>query len=232
MADVDAGTRQTVLDLVIERGPVTSGALAKMLGLTTAAVRRHITTLEDLGDIEEHEVAPLGPRGRGRPARFYVATDAGRGTLEDGHSDIAVKALAYMQKTLGPEGVEAFTASRAREIERRYTPIVREAGTDPLVRAQALADALTDDGYAASIRPVGDGEFAVQLCQGHCPIERVAEQFPQMCEAELSAFSKILGVHVQRLSTLAGGGHVCTTHVPIGIPVVHPAARKAFRKAR
>ncbi|MSS83953.1 HTH domain-containing protein [Actinomycetaceae bacterium WB03_NA08] len=233
MADLsDIGTRQTVLDLVIEKGPVTSGAIARILGLTTAAVRRHITTLEESGEIEEHDVPPRGPRGRGRPARYYVATDTGRGTLTDGHSEIAVKALSYMTRTMGEEAVEAFASSRAREIERKYTPIVHAAGSDPLMRASALADALTEDGYAASIRPVGDGHFAVQLCQGHCPIEKVAEEFPQLCEAELTAFSKILGVHVQRLSTLAGGGHVCTTHVPIGMPVVHPAARHAFRRNR
>lgn len=232
MMDMDAGTRQTVLDLVIEKGPVTSGALAKILGLTTAAIRRHITALEETGEIEEHQVPPRGPRGRGRPARFYVATDSGRGTLEDGHSDLAVKALNYMAKTAGPDAIDAFASARAREIERRYTPIVKGVGTDPQMRASALADALIEDGYAASIRPVGDGNFAIQLCQGHCPIERVAEVYPQLCEAELLAFSKVLGVHVQRLSTLAGGGHVCTTHVPIGMPVVHPAAREAIRRAR
>jgi len=42
----------------------------------------------------------------------------------------------------------------------------------------------------------------------------VAAQFPQLCEAEAEAFGRLLGVHVQRLATLAHGEHVCTTHVP------------------
>ena len=42
----------------------------------------------------------------------------------------------------------------------------------------------------------------------------VAEQFPQLCEAETRAFSRLLGVHVQRLATIAHGDGVCTTHVP------------------
>ena len=45
-------------------------------------------------------------------------------------------------------------------------------------------------------------------------MQQVATQFPQLCEAETEAFSRLLGVHVQRLSTLAAGGHVCTTYVP------------------
>ena len=70
--------------------------------------------------------------------------------------------------------------------------------------------------YAASTREVALGQAVIgtQLCQGHCPVQHVARQFPQLCEAETEAFSRLLGVHVQRLATLAHGEHVCTTHVP------------------
>lgn len=229
MSEVSAsGTRQTVRNLVVENGPVTAGAIARFLGLTTAAVRRHITSLENSGEIREHEVPVRGQRGRGRPARHYVATDWGRDSLQDGYMDLAARALSYMGKVSGAEMLDGFAAARSRELERRYAPAVRAAGSDPRLRAEALAAALTEDGYAASIRPIGNGEFAIQLCQGNCPIEHVAEQFPQMCEAELSAFSRILDVHVQRLSTLAQGGHVCTTHVPLSMPTAR--ARPALRQ--
>ena len=97
-------------------------------------------------------------------------------------------------------------------------------------RPEALADALTQDGYAATVRDIGGGTLAVQLCQGHCPIQNVAGDFPQLCDAETLAFGKLLDVHVQRLSTLAGGGHVCTTHIPVGMPVIRPGARNVRRK--
>lgn len=217
-----------VRNLVVENGPVTAGAIARFLGLTTAAVRRHIISLEESGEIREHDVPVRGQRGRGRPARHYVATDWGRDSLQDGYLDLAAKALSYMGKASGQEMLDGFAAARSRELERRYAPAVRAAGTDPRLRAEALAAALTEDGYAASIRSIGNGEFAIQLCQGNCPIERVAAQFPQLCEAELSAFSRVLDVHVQRLSTLAQGGHVCTTHVPLALPT--PRARSGLRQ--
>jgi predicted ArsR family transcriptional regulator len=54
-------------------------------------------------------------------------------------------------------------------------------------------------------------------------VQDVAHEFPQLCEAEARAFSRMLGVHVQRLSTLAGGGHVCTTNIPISTTTpAHP----------
>jgi hypothetical protein len=42
----------------------------------------------------------------------------------------------------------------------------------------------------------------------------VAAEFPQLCEEETAAFSKILGTHVQRLATIAHGDGVCTTFIP------------------
>lgn len=97
---------------------------------------------------------------------------------------------------------------------------MRAAGDDPEARARVLAEVLTQDGYAASSRPValadGTTTLGVQLCQGHCPVQQVASEFPQFCDAERKAFGRLLGVHVQRLATLAHGEHVCTTFVPVG----------------
>lgn len=231
MADnTEAGTREQVLDLIVEKGPVASGAIARVLGLTSAAVRRHISALLGAGDIAEYEPTQQGKRHRGRPARHYVATQAGHEKLTEGYCELAGKALTYLGQTEGEQAVESFAAWRSRELERRYAPLVREAGADVRLRAQALADALNQDGYAATVRDVGSGVFAVQLCQGHCPIQQVAEAFPQLCEAETAAFARLLDVHVQRLATLAEGEHVCTTHIPIGPPVIRPRARAAMRK--
>ena len=42
----------------------------------------------------------------------------------------------------------------------------------------------------------------------------MAEQFPELCEAETEVFAALLGTHVQRLATIAHGDGVCTTYVP------------------
>jgi predicted ArsR family transcriptional regulator len=57
-----------------------------------------------------------------------------------------------------------------------------------------------------------------ELCQHHCPIAHVAAEFPQLCEAETEALSKVLGTHVQRLATIAHGDGVCTTFIPKAQP--------------
>ncbi len=42
----------------------------------------------------------------------------------------------------------------------------------------------------------------------------MASEFPQLCEAETEALSRLLGTHVQRLATIAHGDGVCTTFIP------------------
>lgn len=56
---------------------------------------------------------------------------------------------------------------------------------------------------------------SAQLCQGHCPVREIATEYPDFCELETSMIAQLLGVDVRRLSTMAAGAHVCTTHVPL-----------------
>lgn len=223
--DADVSTRDNILRLIIERGPITSAELASMLVLTSAAVRRHLTQLETDGQIAEYTGAASRPARRGRPSRRYVATSLGQATFGDSYADVANQVLSFLKDSLGDEGVNAFASQRIDELEARYTGIVDEAGPDPEARAAALANALTRDGYAASVRR-GPGNMTLQLCQGHCPIHDVASSFPVMCEAETQAFHRLLNVHVQRLATLAGGEHVCTLTIPLVSRIREAEVRK------
>lgn len=213
----DAGTRDHILRLIAERGPITAAQLAKILYLTAAAVRRHLIALEEDGLISEHAPSGPGVAKRGRPARHYVTTPRAQDQLKTGYSDIATHALAFMRETMGDESIEAFAQQRVAELEARYGAVIAHLPNDPVKRAQGLVKALNEDGYAASLRSVGPRGFALQLCQGNCPVLKVATAFPELCEAETKAFGRLLNVHVQRLSTQSSGNHVCTTHIPLMI---------------
>lgn len=212
-SEAEATTRQRVLQLVASAGPVAAPALAAELRLTSAGIRRHLGVLEADNQIAVHESAGPGPARRGRPARRYVVTAHGQAALSNTYSELAAQAMRYLADVAGPDAIEAFATSRASGLEERYAASVTDAGDDVAARTGALARVLATDGFAASARSV-PGMAAVQLCQGHCPVQQIAAEFPQLCEAETQAFSRLLGVHVQRLSTLAGGGHVCTTNIP------------------
>jgi predicted ArsR family transcriptional regulator len=208
--EADASTRHRVASSLLEHGPSTAAALAERLGLTPAGIRRHLDALLADGQVEAREQRVYGARGRGRPAKVFALTDAGRAGFYTAYDDLANATLAYLTEVAGPDAVTKFAEQRIAAVEERYR--ARLAAADPdTTPAQALAEALTEDGYVAATLPSSTGE---QLCQHHCPVAHVAEQFPQLCAVETRTFSRLLGVHVQRLATIAHGDGVCTTHVP------------------
>jgi predicted ArsR family transcriptional regulator len=207
----ERGTRSRIARLILEHGPATAAGLSGRLGLTPAAVRRHLDNLLAEGMIEAREARCYGSRGRGRPARLFAITDAGRSAFEHAYDDLAASALRFLAEKAGPAAVAEFAHRKISDLERRYRPAVDAA--PPGERVQALAEALSADGYAASasVSPAADG--GEQLCQHHCPVAHVATEFPQLCEAETEAFGRLLGTAVQRLATISRGDGICTTHV-------------------
>jgi len=213
---LEARTRDRIRQAISEDGPLTAAALASRLGLTPAAVRRHLDLLVRDGAIEEHEPANAARR-RGRPARAYVLSEAGHLGMAGDYDDLATSALRFLAEHAGADAVGEFARIRIAEFEARYTALLCTVGAGVASRTELLASVLTSRGFAASTRPVlaGTPLAGVQLCQGHCPVQHVAAEFPQFCDAETDAFSRMLGVHVQRLATLAHGEHVCTTFIPL-----------------
>ncbi len=215
-AGEDPRTRDLVARSILENGPMSAVVLAEKLGFTPAGIRRHLDSLVAEGLLVARDPHIVAVRGRGRPSKVFVMSDAGREKFEHSYDDLAVSALKFLQTQMGPEALMAFASARAEEIERTLIPVI-SSETSSAARADALAHFLTEEGYAASVLPRAHGE---ELCQHHCPIAHVASQFPQLCEAETQAFSRVLGTHVQRLATIAHGDGVCTTY----IPSISPAA--------
>lgn len=194
---------------LLSDGPATAAELSARLGITAAGVRKHLDALEASGDVVAGDRPPFGPMPgprRGRPAKIYSLTDAGRRRFEQAYDDLAVSALRFLEQ-VDPEGLQRFAARRAAELEQRYRGELQEID-DPRQRAIRLAELLTADGYAASVE---EGPTAVlQVCQHNCPVAAAAQHFPQLCDAEAAAFARLLDTNVTRLATIAHGDGVCT----------------------
>ena len=203
----DIRTRDAIARSILENGPSTASTLSKRLALTPAGIRRHLDLLVADGILEARDPRVASTRGRGRPSRVFLMTDEGRSQFEHTYDDLAVAALKFMAAQSGDHLVTAFAESRAEDIERKAIPFLAKRTK----KVDALATFLTEQGYAASVEKRGTGE---EICQHHCPIAHVAAQYPQLCEAETQAFSRLLGTHVQRLATIAHGDGVCTTFIP------------------
>lgn len=205
-------TREAVVTLLLEEGPITATAIGERLGLSPAGVRRHLEALIESGEARATRSAKWQQQGRGRPAKQYQLTSTGRGRLGHAYDDLAGAAMRQLREIGGDQAITDFARKRVGVIVAGVDRLDRHTPAETEAKAEELADAFSAAGFAASTRKVGAG---VQICQHHCPVSHVAEEFPELCAAELEAFREILGTHVQRLATIANGDCACTTHVPL-----------------
>src|SRR5690606_12378974 len=146
----DAPTRARVVQSILEHGPSTAAALAERLELTPAAVRRHLDHLLEEGVVSSSEERVYGSRRRGRPARVFALTAAGRDHLAHQYDEIAVEALRFLAEVGGEEAVTAFARRRMAGLEAAFAEV---SARDPsLSAAEVLAEVLTGEGYTASVR--------------------------------------------------------------------------------
>jgi predicted ArsR family transcriptional regulator len=211
----DGHTRRAIVCLLLESGSITAGEIGDRLSLTPAGVRRHLDALIEAGDAESLAAASWQQAGRGRPAKRFRLTAAGRAKLGHAYDDLAAAAMRQLREIGGEEAVQKFARRRVDSILGGVEAAGSAEDADVEAAAERVASALTKAGYVATTTRVGGPIHGVQICQHHCPVSHVAEEFPQLCEAEQQAMAEVLGTHVQRLATIVNGDCACTTHVPL-----------------
>lgn len=201
-------TRRLIMLTMLRAGTITATQLAHTLGLSAAGIRRHLDALID-DEYAELVTTKKPSGGRGRPAKAFRLTPQGRALFGHDYDSLAAQALTTLRETGGDDAVKAFARKRARDlvsdVDKRDDDTIEHA-------AHALVDALSRNGYAATI---ASANHSLQICQHHCPIAEVAAQFPELCEAEHEVIAALLGQHVQLLASIANGNDVCTTNIPL-----------------
>lgn len=207
----DGDTRQHVMRLLLKSGPITAAELGEHLGLSAAGVRRHLDILVEEGLAE---VAPGRSKpGRGRPAKHFRLTDAGRAEFGHDYDELASAALDALRTVGGPDAVRQFARARVDSIVDTVDGVGEGADDDTVEEtARKLAETFDEHGYAATVTRVGNG---IQICQHHCPVAHVAAEHPELCQAEHEAIAAKVGLHIQPLALIKDGNGVCTTNIPL-----------------
>ena len=122
-AHVEGQTRAAVVQLLLEEGPITATAIGKRLGLSAAGVRRHLDALIDAGQARAMRSAAWQVKGRGRPAKQYQLTAAGRGKLNHAYDDLAGAAMRQLREVGGETLVQQFARKRAETIVEGIAPL-------------------------------------------------------------------------------------------------------------
>ena len=114
----DGRTRDRVSALLLEHGPQTATELAARLGISPAAVRRH---LDALG----RRRPARGAAGRATPTAAAAARPAGSTSptpavraFPHAYDDLALTALRYVAASGGPDAVRAVAEQQLAGLER------------------------------------------------------------------------------------------------------------------
>ncbi|MEU9004664.1 ArsR family transcriptional regulator, partial [Streptomyces sp. NPDC048551] len=138
LATGERSTRNRVARSILDHGPSTVADLAQRLGLTQAAVRRHLDALVTDDVVESREQRVYGARTRGRPAKVFALTDCGRDAFDQSYDTLAADALRWIAERFGgDEAVVAFARARIAEQATAYRRAIEAAA--PEARTEALA---------------------------------------------------------------------------------------------
>ncbi len=201
-------SRETILDMLKRRGPLTAAEIAESLALTAMAVRQHLYALQAEALVAYSEE----PRPIGRPAKLWRLTEASGRLFPDAHADLTVELIEGIKEAFGAEGMDRLLAIRTRDQIAAYRR--RIGGQRSLAkRLEALAAIRSEEGYMAEVRKAEDGSFL--LIENHCPVCHAAAACTGLCAAELSVFQAVLGleVEVSRGDHILAGARRCAYQV-------------------
>lgn len=186
--------------------------LAKELGITSVAVRQHLSDLETEKLVEPHQSSTSG--GRGRPAVTWRLTPAADDFFPNGHEELAVGLIHGLRAAFGEAGIQRLVESRTATQIKAYRKALSQA--DALrQRLELLADIRTREGYMAAVEEADGGYL---LVEHHCPICAAARVCTGLCSSELEVFQEVLGedVRVERTDHVLAGANRCAYRVTDG----------------
>ncbi|MFZ5846261.1 MAG: helix-turn-helix transcriptional regulator [Actinomycetota bacterium] len=165
-------SRAAVLDaLRASTGPATLHVLADATGLHANTLREHLDALVARKLARRFRDTP---KGRGRPAWLYEATDPEVEAAGSEYAGLAATLAAHIHRTSSNPREDAIVAGRSwgRELARRSG---RPLGTTPAAARRKVADLLDEVGFA----PQTDARATTTVLT-RCPLLETAKEYPDV----------------------------------------------------
>jgi predicted ArsR family transcriptional regulator len=198
----DTSTRKVLLTLMKTKGSSSVNEMAKELGITEMAIRRHLNMLERDGLIE----AKLTRQAMGRPMHLYSLTLLADDLFPKNYHHLTLDLLGELDSADGNNMASQLFERRKQRLLQKY--MGRMEGKDLVDRVAELADIQNANGYM--VRWETDDAGCYVFTEYNCPIAQVAKQYNEACHCELALFRNLLGAEVERTECLTKGGNKCT----------------------
>ena len=194
------GVRGAILLQLKKAESLTTKELASRLGVSLNAVRHHLRDLGQHGLVEYRTER----RGVGAPVFAYRLAEAGEALFPRRYETLLLGLLHQLVRTQGRERAVALLDAHFTNMAERVQPAL--AGASPDQRLEKIASLLSVEGYMAEAA-------ADTLTEHNCAVQEVAEQFPEICDAEAKFLSTVLNADVQRKRHILNGCTACEYRV-------------------
>lgn len=172
--DLSLRARKRTILRRLASGEMTAASLGEGMGVSAAAVRRHLSELEGRGLVTRRKGTP----SPGRPPYLYRLTDAGRRALPKRHRLLLELLVETLEERDGPERTRDLLAGAGRRFVGRAEPELRESARerDWERMARALEEGLA---WHAEVRAEDGSGRIVEVHQ--CPFHEVLVPRPRLC---------------------------------------------------
>ncbi|RDI96716.1 ArsR family transcriptional regulator [Meiothermus sp. QL-1] len=180
-----------------------AGSLAESLGISKVAVHRHLEDLEREGLVRSRLEKP---EGRGRPKQVYEAVDE-----QAPYARMCAEVLAHLKELFGAGMVLEVLVQRNEKLLKELAPHLDGLSLEQKI--YRLAEFLTQRGYQAQFHFENGAWY---LVQARCPKLALSLEHPELCQAELEMYQKLLQVPLVREERIAAGGRCCRYRIEPG----------------
>ena len=197
-------TRRQILDILKRKRTATLEELAREIGLSAVTIRAHLSVLERDDLVTSEEV-----RGRiGRPHFVYSLAEGAEGHFPAAYDAVAHRFMAGFRAIASPEQMGRVIEHVAQQWALERTSRLRDK---VLVDRVDEAVRIRNEEGAMAEWECGDGAYTIR--QHNCPALRIARHHPEICLAELEYLRYLLGVPVERETSIRGGDICCSYRV-------------------
>ena len=191
-----------ILEFLQRNGSATIKQLEELLGVTTTAVRQHLSSLQGEGYVERRRVSA----GVGRPHHVYSLTDKKHDLFACHCDDLALTLLEEVFALEGAEHANRLLSRVSDRLAQKYASEVRSSMLRE--RVQELAGALYAKGVLVDVEPLDDDTIILQTF--NCPYHELAQEHREVCDMDQQMIRQVLGSEVNLSACMMDGHGSCS----------------------
>jgi DeoR family suf operon transcriptional repressor len=191
---------------ILKKECCTVDDLSSKIGISSTAIRQHITILEK-------EALVRGERlkeGIGRPKVVYFVTEKAEELFPKYYSWLTESMIGEIIETHGEEELEIIFKKIGIKFSQLY--IERVQGKSLEERILIIADILNEWGAYASVE--SNGEYYL-LKNYNCSFYDVAQKYPQVCNVHTTFLEQLLEQNPDKTASMARGNDYCAYQIKI-----------------